>query len=235
MPSPCSVFSMPGPMPLIFFRSSGSPSGEGSAGGGVPWTGSAGGAAAPVAAGSELACRVLAARASLSSCSSRAMRSRPLSSACFQAARPAVPAVGQLAELGQGRLEPALRLARRGELRAQTIGFVREARCHAAVRSGAAGHPADHEPERRGHQQEDHDLPEQSQGRSPLMRRPPARRRKRLRSSRAPGLGAGSARLERLPGRRRRPSVPETRPDQPLRGACLCHFLVARSSATGVH
>ena len=33
----------------------------------------------------------------------------------------------------------------------------------------------------------------------------------------------------------RRPSVPETRPDQPLRGACLCHFLVARSSATGVH
>ena len=234
MPSPCSVFSMPGPMPLIFFRSSGSPSGEGSAGGGVPRTGSAAGAAAPVAAPSELACRLLAALASLSSCSSRAMRSRPFSSACSSPRARLSRLSASSRSLGQRRLEPTLRLARRSELRAQTIGFVREACCHAAVALGRRGSPS------------------RSRTRAP---RPPARRSRFARTeprsfsphAQAAGSPAQAPPLEPTARAWRRfsatlsvcpagrPSVPETRPDQPLRGACLCHFLVARSSATGVH
>ena len=55
------------------------------------------------------------------------MRSRPLSSACSSPRARLSRLSASSRTSASGRLEPTLRLARRSEVRAQTVGFVREA------------------------------------------------------------------------------------------------------------
>ena len=204
-----------------------SPSGPGSGDGGMPRTGSTGGGTAAArsgstagtaARGSALACRWPAALASLSSCSSLAMRSRLRASACSSSCtrRPE----RRRACAARQRLSVSARL--RAQLGAQAVAFFAERLgpgvrgCDpelTAPRASAAREPSNHEAERRSHDQET------TMARTDPMSSSPHARTAGLRTRWA---GSPFARLgvERWPADLRRPcAASANRPDRLISAA----------------